>query len=225
MQTRQRRDLYAGIHKALRLQFSTTLTQLGSCDADDPPALRETLAAVEALLDGCELHLAHENEFLHPALEQARAGSATEAGKDHAQQAAAVQDLRLQVQSLRTQPSSTLLARLYRSLAVFIADNLQHMQHEETAHNTVLWSVYSDAELLAVEQRLVASIEPARMMALLPLLLQALNGAERAELMRGLPEPMREPVLEIARQALDARAWQRLCQQMHCAAVPGLMAA
>lgn len=209
-----RRDLYAGIHKALRLQFATTLTTLGSTDADDADALVAALDAVEHLLVACERHLAHENEFLHPALEQARPGSSAEAAAEHAQQAAEVAALRLQSDALRRQPAAAALARLYRSLALFIASNLLHMQHEETVHNAALWAAYSDAELLAIEQRLVAAIPLPEVLALLPTLIPALNGGERAELIgglrTGLPAGLFEQVMAVARTVLAPAALERL---------------
>jgi hypothetical protein len=40
-----------------------------------------------------------------------------------------------------------LALRLYHHLALFVADNFQHMHIEETVHNPTLWAHYSDAEL------------------------------------------------------------------------------
>ena len=69
-----RHDLYAGIHKALRLFMTRTLTRVGSTDAADAAALALSLQQVEALLALCASHLQHENDFVHPALERARTG-------------------------------------------------------------------------------------------------------------------------------------------------------
>ena len=52
--------------------------------------------------------------------------------------------------------------RVQRQLALFVAENLHHMQIEETTHNDLLWESYSDAEIQANEQRLVASKDDAQ---------------------------------------------------------------
>ena len=67
-----RRDLYAPIHKALRLFMTRTLSAVGSTDPADAQEVRATLVLLERLLALCEAHLHHENEFVHPALERAR---------------------------------------------------------------------------------------------------------------------------------------------------------
>ena len=56
-----RLDLYAGIHKALRLFMSRTLCQVGSVDPGDTQEVAAALDMLERLLGLCELHLKDEN--------------------------------------------------------------------------------------------------------------------------------------------------------------------
>jgi hypothetical protein len=207
----QRRDLYAGIHKALRLFMTRTLCTIGATDPADGAAVEATLAMVERLLALCELHLKDENEFMHPALERAQPGSSARIAGEHVHHAESIADLRDLaglVADCQGAPRAAALGRLYRATALFVADNLQHMHVEETVHNPVLWNAYSDDELAALEQALVASIPPAMMMEALHWFLPALHAGERAamlgEMQQGMPpEPFRA-VLEIARHTLDA---------------------
>ena len=48
------------------------------------------------------------------------------------------------------------------ALALFIADNFQHMHVEETAHNAVLWARYTDAELMGSTTRWSRRFRPTR---------------------------------------------------------------
>lgn len=227
-----RRDLYAGIHKALRLFMTHTLTRLGSTDAADADELAASLGQLERLLALCELHLKDENEFIHPAIERARPGSAARIAAEHVHHAEAIADLRdlagLVADSAEGGRAAA-LGRLYRALALFVADNLQHMQVEETAHNALLWSAYRDDELLAIEQALVASIPPQAMMEALHWFLPALNATERAamlgEMQHGMPpEPFRA-VLDIAERTLAPREHARLLRALGLPVAPGLMTA
>jgi len=227
-----RLDLYAGIHKALRLFMSRTLCQVGSIDPGDTQEVAAALDMLERLLGLCELHLKDENEFVHPALERARPGSATRIAAEHVHHAEAIADLRDLaglVADSRDGARAAACSRLYRALALYVADNFQHMHVEETAHNAVLWAHYSDDELLAVEHALVASIPPAAMFEALHWFLPALNAPERAAMLRGMqqgmpPEPFRA-VLDIAQRTLAPQDHAKLMRALGLPCVPGLATA
>ena len=105
-----------------------------------------------------------------------------------------------------TIPSTGLLAlalrhglanALYGQLALFIADNFHHMHVEETAHNAVLWARYTDGELMAIHDALVASIPPAEMMHTARWLVPFMNPVERAgllgDIINGAPRYVSKP--------------------------------
>lgn len=215
--TGSRYDLYAGVHKALRLFMTRTLTRVGSTDAADADELSASLQQVEGLLALCESHLQHENHFVHPALESARAGSAARIAAEHVHHEENIADLRdlasLVAHSERAARPAA-LHRLYHALALFVADNLQHMHVEETAHNALLWRAYSDAELLALEQQIVASIPPAEMAVSLHWFIPALNAPERAAMLAGMRQGLSAEAfagaLAIAEGTLGAAEFARL---------------
>jgi hypothetical protein len=216
-----RRDLYAGIHKALRLFMTRTLTTVGSTDPGAAEEVGAAIDMVQRLLGLCELHLKDENEFVHPALERARVGSAARIAGEHVHHTQSIADLRalagVVAQSAGTARAAA-LSRLYRALALFVADNLQHMHVEETVHNPLLWAAYGDDELAAIEQALVASIPPASMMEALHWFLPALSAPERAgmlgEMSHGMPpEPFRA-VLGIAERTLTPAEHGRLMRDL-----------
>ena len=225
-----RMDLYAGIHKALRLFMTRTLCRVGSTDPGDADDVAATLDMVNRLLGLCELHLKDENDFVHPALEAAQAGSAARMAAEHVHHAEAIADLRDLaglVADSRDAARAAACSRLYRALALFVADNFQHMEVEESAHNAVLWAHYSDAELLAIEQALVASIPPPAMFEALHWFLPALNAPERAAMLAGMrqgmpPEPFLG-VLDIARRTLAPQDEAKLRRALGLPPVPGLV--
>lgn len=227
-----RLDLYAGIHKALRLFMTRTLCRVGSTDPGDADDVAATLDMVNRLLGLCELHLKDENEFVHPALERARPGSAARIAAEHIHHAEAMADLRDLaglVADSRDAARAASCSRLYRALALFVADNFQHMEVEESAHNAVLWAHYSDAELLAIEQALVASIPPPAMFEALHWFLPALNAPERAGMLAGMrqgmpPEPFLG-VLDIAQRTLSLQDHAKLRRALGLPPVPGLATA
>jgi iron-sulfur cluster repair protein YtfE (RIC family) len=216
-----RLDLYAGIHKALRLFMSRTLCLLGSTDALDDAALRAALEQLQRLLTTCIQHLRHEEDFVHPALQKAAGGALASICADHQHHRDTIPQLIEEAAQLPGLPAAArpaALTALYRAVALFVADNFQHMETEEREHNAMLWAHYSDAELGEIHDRLVAHIEPAVMMDLLAWFLPALSPPERAGMLggmrQGMPPPAFAAVLEIAERSLDRAAHTQLLRAL-----------
>jgi hemerythrin-like domain-containing protein len=225
--TAPRIDLYAAIHKALRLFMNDTLARVGQLDHDDVVEVGATLAQVQSLLEACRSHVAKENKFVHTAIEARRPGSTERVGSEHDEHLDAIAGLESEVVALRALPTAGAALRLYRHLARFVGDNFEHMHVEESAHNSALWSAYSDAELLDIHHRILASLEPAEMALVLRWMVPALTPAERATMLGEMqmqmpPEAMRA-VLDIVRPHLDDNAWAKLARALNIPPVAGLV--
>lgn len=212
-----RHDFYAGIHKALRHFMVDTLLRVGSLEVRDETEVDAVLGHLETLLALCGRHLAHENEFVHPALEARRPGSSERIAGEHVEHLEAIDALREDARQLRAAglgQRAALALRLYRHLALFVADNFQHMHYEETAHNAALWASYTDDELEALHGRLLASLPPEEVFLVMRWMLPALNPTERAGLLAGLreraPEAAFRALVDHVRPHLDDTAWARL---------------
>lgn len=222
-------DLYAGIHKALRALMADTLLALGRMDCDDPLDLASGTQRLQQLLDFCRGHLQHENRFVHAAME-ARAPGASEAiAHEHAQHEQDIDRLAAQATGLLHCPPPARAAgalALYRQVSLFVAHNFEHMHVEETAHNAVLWARYTDAELIAIHDALVASIPPEEMMFTLRWLVPFMNPAERAAMMRDMqahaPAPAFAAALEVVRPHLSEPEWAKLATALGLPVAPGL---
>lgn len=225
--TSPRLDLYGPIHKALCLMMTDTLQRAGRLDTDDPGELAATLTQVDALLEACRSHVAKENKFVHTAIEARRPGASERIAGEHDAHLDAIAALQAEVAALRALPTAAAANRLYAHLARFIAENLEHMQLEETQHNAALWAAYSDAELLEIHQRLLASIEPAEMPTILRWMVPALSPAERASMLeqmqRELPPEAMRAVLEVVRPHLDDSAWGKLARALNLPTAGGFV--
>ena len=121
-----RYDIYTLIHKGLRSFMSETLAAVGRVDDSDPAEVSAAIAQVRGLLEICREHLFIENQFVHPAMEARRPGSACVTARDHVQHEESFE--RLDAQLLAVERCSTAarkqaLLTLYRMLALFVADN------------------------------------------------------------------------------------------------------
>ena len=223
--TAPRLDLYAHIHKALRLFMSDTLQQLSRLDVDDPLDLASGLAQLDALLDAAQHHVEKENRFIHPAIEARRAGASAAIEAEHEDHLDSIAALRAEGAALRALPTAAAAQRLYRRFAAFVADNFEHMAVEESRHNQALWAAYSDQELFELHGRILASIDPREMSEVLRWMIPALTPSERALVVGGLPPQVQAPVLSSARALLNETAWAKLSRTLGQASVPGLVEA
>jgi hypothetical protein len=212
-----RHDIYSGIHKAVRAFMFDTLSAVMRIDCNDAQEVAQVTMQVRDLVTFCEGHLAHENEFVHAAMEARRPGSSGTTGQDHVhhlEETARLAALAIAVEQASGAARTAAAADLRRYLSLFIADNLTHMNFEENENNAVLWEAYTDAELGAIEHAIVASLAPEEMAVCLRWMIPALSPAERTDLLAGMrenaPAPVFEGALAIARTYLSPRDWNKL---------------
>lgn len=227
-----RLDLYGPIHKALRLFMTDTLTRVGRLDVDDAASCDRVLAQTEALLLQMRRHVEHENDFVHAAIEARRPGGSKRIAGEHAHHLESIAALEDAVQALRqARPvqRASIASRLYRHLGLFVAENLAHMDVEETEHSALLWDLYRDDELLAVHQRLMAAITPDEMAQVLHWMAPALTPQELAgmfaEVRAGAPAAVFQALFDLALARLDATDGAKLARALNLPVAPGLMTA
>lgn len=223
-------DLYAPIHKALRHFMTDTLHRVGRVDVNDAEDMARTLGQLDALLVQCLQHIQHENTFMHTAMEARQPRGASRTADDHLEHHESIDALQTDANALRAAPEAERMAlalRLYRHLALFVAENFQHMHFEETHNNGVMWAHYSDAEIIDLHHRLLASIPPAENLQTARWMVPALSPAERAMVVGGMkasaPAPAFEAALEVIRPHLDDTAWNKLARAIGIPQQAGLV--
>jgi len=222
--TAPRFNMYGPIHKALRLFLGDSLGRMGRLDWQDEAELAEVCDQLDSLVAVLRGHLEHEDKFIHPFMQARQPGSPAQAGGEHHDHLEALAELALEVRLLRQQPGETQAARVYQNLALLMAENLTHMQWEETMHHQSLWQHASDAELHELHDRLVASIAPQEMAMVMGWMLPALAPRERAGLLLGMregaPPPVFDAMLKLAQQKLDSKSWAKLALALQLAPQP-----
>jgi hypothetical protein len=214
--TQARMDLYASIHKGLRSFMADTLGAVGRMDADDAEERDATLAQLRSLLDLLEHHANIEDRFIHVAMQSRRPGSAQESGAEHERQRGVLHDLRRQADVIESggRPRAVAALELYRHLSLFVAENLGHMHEEETVNGAVLWAEFSDEELAAIHDRIIASIDAREMAQVIRWMAPSLTPCERTALFGALqakaPAEVFHRLLEAARPHLAPRDWNKL---------------
>lgn len=188
--TYPRLDIYGPMHKAMRLAMGEALGALGRAEAGDAPHLLRALDQVEELLEQLRLQLRHERDFVHTAIEAKRPGASRALAELLAEHDETAHELRAQLERLRRAPDPAGLQSLYRQLALFVADNLNRMARQESAHGAMLWTLYGDAELRLLQARQLAALHGAELHALLGWMARALGPGELLPLLHGMREVM-----------------------------------
>lgn len=212
-----RRDIYRNVHKALRACMCDTLTRVGRLDGGDAQEVREVLGQVRGMAAFCAGHLEHENKFVHTAMEARLPGSSELTAADHGHHVVACEKLLAFADAAELADGAArdaAILQLYRYLALFVGENLTHMNIEETENNATLWATYADTELIEIEQAIVTSLSPEEKMASARWMVPALNPEERAELLKGMmqaaPKPVFDRMLAQIEPHLSDTDWDKL---------------
>ncbi|MGC4059507.1 MAG: hypothetical protein QM749_01080 [Aquabacterium sp.] len=213
----RRFNMYQSVHKGLRAFMADTLTKVGQTDYTDAVERQETAAQLRSLLSICAEHLAHENRFVHSAMESRQPGSAARCVGEHVEHVAQIGGLGGCLDHALAASADKQAAawqHLYHALSLFVAENYEHMLLEEREHNAVLWRHFSDAELIEIHDALLASVPPDEMAVHFRWMLPQLSHPERVGMLSGMRQGMPPEVfasqLNMARPLLDERAWRKL---------------
>ncbi|MFN0304137.1 MAG: hypothetical protein ACKVQU_27710 [Burkholderiales bacterium] len=213
-----RYDLYAGIHKGLRAWMSDVLARAGRTDPFDRSEVTDLSANLRALLRFCRKHIESESKYVHFAMEQAIPGTPVAIAGDHLHHERAIASIETELRGLEHAEWSaraTAAQRLYRRIALFVADNFVHMHTEETEHNAVLWATYTDHEIAEIEQTIVASHAPEELAEVLRWMVPAMSSPERAAMFTRMrmnaPTGVVDHLLGVVKPYLSDGDWNKLC--------------
>ena len=226
--TSPRFNIYTLIHKGLRAALCQCLVDLGKLDHSDTLAVSQQMDITASLLDFCRSHLQHENDFIHAPL-QALGHPQLQTQDDHVQHEREIAELHYLVMEARQAPEparNQALADLYGHFSLFVAENFSHMRVEETHNSQLLWQHYSDEEIQAIEQRIVASLTPEENLRSLLMMIPNINHSERLALLQGfrqaVPDEIFSATLALFKPLLSPKDWQKLNQAL---AIPETQAA
>lgn len=222
--TLPRQDLYAAPHKGLRHFMTDTMVRLGMLDPEDGAAAGEVISQLRGLLRQMAHHQTIEDRFVLPAIEARRPGASAGNASDHhhhVRTMAALGDRTTAVERAieAASPDRYVLAhRLYLEVSAFVGENLTHMAVEETQLNPLLWTLYDDDELRAIQAQILAWETPEQMTVGVRWIVPAVNPAERAQLVTGaramLVPAVFDQLMGYARTLITQADWAKLASAL-----------
>lgn len=219
--TTPRYNIYTLIHKGLRSSMCQTLVDLGRLDDSDSDAVITQLEVTENLLHFCKEHLQHENEFIHTAIRELRP-LPLQTADDHLEHELEIQSLFNHIAQIKYLPGherAEALQNLYAEFSLFVAENFTHMRVEETYNAELLWAHFDDAEIHAIEQRIVGSLAPEDNLRGLLMMLPNIRHSERIQLLGGfrkaVPAHVFQMTLDLLKPLLNTKDWLKLNRDLN----------
>lgn len=211
-----RYNIYTLIHKGLRASLCQNLVDLGKLDDTDAEAVIHQLDITGSLLDFCRGHLQHENNFIHPVI-QSLDSNPLQTIDDHHEHEMVINELQHKIafiKNLQGTDRTKALESFYGSFSLFVAENFTHMRFEETHNAELLWKYFSDAEIHAIEQKLVSSLSPEENLLGLLMILPNITHPERVTFLQGfrqaIPADAFNGTLAMLKPLLTGKDWLKL---------------
>ncbi|HKZ67518.1 MAG TPA: hemerythrin domain-containing protein [Chitinophagaceae bacterium] len=215
-------NIFNQIHKALRAMLydtSLTLQQTYFADAEEAET---SLEKVRMTVDVFDEHAAHEDHFVLPAIQQYEPSLVDAFEQEHEKDHALSERIRGLIivyhHAIKTEVKIETGEAINKAFIEFMIFNLQHMAKEETVLNKVLWRYYSDAEIMAINQRIVASIPPEETAVASAWMMRGMSNAEISGWLKAVeknaPEAMFTQLFSIAEKELPADRFRKVLENL-----------
>lgn len=215
-----RYNIYTLIHKGLRASLCQNLVELGRLDDTDTEAVNQQLNTCEHLLQFCLGHLTHENQFIHTLIYDMRK-LPLQTEVDHLQHEREIAKLQAEITLIKKLPAlrrRQALLEFYADFSLFVAENFTHMNLEETYNAQLLWEHFSDEQIRAIQQRLVASLTPEENLQSLMMMLPNITFSERLEVLHSVaqaaPAGTLEMLVAMLKPLISNREWQKITKEL-----------
>ena len=142
----QRHEMYRPVHKALRHMMYTTAHDLSVADFQDKPSAEGALASLESTINLLIVHAAHEEEYVHPPLEERAPGFIESFEKDHRDDDLIYAELRKlsnDVGNANSERKAELGDEIYDIYNQFVGTYITHLYGEEHELQQALWDNFT----------------------------------------------------------------------------------
>ncbi|HEX5151200.1 MAG TPA: hemerythrin domain-containing protein [Parafilimonas sp.] len=180
-----RYNVFYLIHKGLRAMLYDAATTLQQTDFADISAAAPALAKVNEVLFAFEHHAHHEDNFILPAVEAYEPEIAFSFESEHQEDyrlAGRLRNLLIIYENSFLHEERTICgSAITKSFTEFLTFNLQHIAKEELLLNHALWRLYTDAQIKAIQQQLMATITTAELQSASRWIMRVISTADAIE--------------------------------------------
>jgi len=215
-------NIFNQIHKALRALLYDTALRLQQTHFANPEEAEPVLEKVKEVLAVFDKHAEHEDHFVLPAIQAYEPSLVDTFEQEHVADHALAENLRIQL--IMFEKVDTTNARLetghaiLHSFIAFMAFNLEHMAKEETVLNSRLWRYYTDPEIIAINQRIIAALPPEEMSFTAAWMMKGMSNAEITiwlkNVQKNAPEFVFNSLFGIAEKELSNQRFRKILEDL-----------
>lgn len=214
----QRFDLYAQVHKGLRMALSELCHQAGSTDSTDVERVNAFIEDFKKVVIILEAHSRDEDANINESYEKYAPEVLKRLEEEHNVLDQKLEELTALIERFEAseQPMerNTIWFQIGKDLNRFSADYLSHLQTEEGAGMQALWEHVTDEELKVISKNIRSSIPPQTMAIFMHYMIPSISHNDRVEMFGEMkqfaPKEAFAGMLGLAENRLDESSWKRL---------------
>jgi len=212
-------DLYAPVHKGLRMALSSLCYQSGSIDSTENEKVKSFVEEFRRVVVILESHSRDEDAHINESYEQYAPETLHQLEEEHAgleRKLVKLSELVDQLESSEQHPSQyqKVWYQIGKDFNRFTADYLIHLEREEGPGMKALWENLTDEQLKVISMNIRSSIPPHAMAIFMYYMIPAISHAERFEMFSDMkkfaPKEAYAGMLGLAESRLDQTSWDRL---------------
>jgi iron-sulfur cluster repair protein YtfE (RIC family) len=212
----QRYNIFKQIHKGMRALLYETALHIQHADFWDVEEGDAAVERVEEVVRLFEKHAHSEDTYGFPAIEKYEPSVADAFEQEHVKDHQLGEEL---ISALERYKNADVIVEkaeagkaIYSSFVKFMVFNLEHMAKEEEILNPIYWRYYTDADLMAITQQIIANISPELMARFSKWMMRGLSNAEISawlrQVERNAPEVVFKSLFTIAERELPEKRFR-----------------
>ncbi|CAH2713112.1 hypothetical protein BACCIP111895_00245 [Neobacillus rhizosphaerae] len=212
-------DLYAPVHKGIRLALSGLCYQAGSVDSSDDERVKSFVEEFRQVAIILEAHSRDEDANINESYEKFAPEILAQLEDEHGALEQGFEHLielvnQLELNKKNPIEHQKIWYQIGKDLNRFTADYLNHLQSEEGPGMKVLWENLTDDELKVISINIRSSIPPQTMAIFMHYMIPTISHLERVEMFgdmkRFAPKEAYAGMLSLAESRLDQKSWVQL---------------
>lgn len=212
-------DLYAPVHKGIRLALSGLCHQVGSVDSSDDERVKSFVEEFRQVVVILNSHSTDEDTHINESYEKYAPETLHELEEEHTgleQKLEKLVELVDQLESGERQPADRqkIWYQIGKDLNRFTAEYFIHLEREEGPGMKALWENLTDDQLKQISINIRSSIPPQAMAIFMHYMIPAISHQERfvmfSDIKKFAPKEAYEGMRRLAESRLDQRSWVQL---------------
>ena len=174
-------NIFNQIHKGLRAMLYNMALTIQHTDFSKEEEGKATLRKLKQVLELYAEHGQHEDSTVFPSVQEAAPTTVASLEAEHEKDEQLVNDLLVQIRAYKNADAdgrTSIGYAIHLAFQEFVAFNLEHMNKEERTINPVLWSQYSDDEIVGIQRNILRQVSKESNMYYTRWMLKGLNDAE-----------------------------------------------